>query len=409
MTVWPLKFDEVFKISTISMRWNGSHPFITIRNSLWLMKICFFRIMALICFVFLVNSIASYDVKARKYTEAIKNGIMAIVAVTVTFKHGILVHRQESIKELIHFIDEDYKSAEDLSSDEKYIVLKHAKKGVIVCRLWLIIVGLTCFMFPVKAFILMSQRCLKDECQLIAMFDLTYPNGIDEYKDVFFIYCAMFLLCFSFDAYSASVYIGFDPLVPIFILHICGQLELISINLSRVLRETSNVQEMKENLKRISIRLIEIYRYVEKVQNIFVILYEFNLKTTTFLIPFSAFQTVESLRQKEIPLEFIFFFISTLLHFYSPCYYSDLLMKKSESVHQAIYACGWELQPHIGIRKSILLMMTRTSTPLVVKTIFYPICLNTFAEVLYSLFHETVDIYHTAVHYDSQTSIRVRS
>ncbi|XP_045447376.1 uncharacterized protein LOC123655661 [Melitaea cinxia] len=381
MALWPIKFDDFFKISTISMRFNGSHPFVTVRNKLWLFKIYVSRILGSICFLFLVNSIISHDVKNGKFTEAVKNGTMAIVAVTVTFKHSILVHRRASIKELINFISKDYQVAEDFGNEGKEIVLKYAKKGIQICRFWLIAGGLTCFIFPIEAFVLMSYHCVKKECQLIPMFDLTYPKGIDEYKDIFIVYCATFLLCFSFALYSTSVYIGFDPLVPIFMLHTCGQLDLISTKLRKALREASNVQERKENLKRINIRLTEIYRFVKKAQNIFVILYEFNLKTTTFLIPFSGYQIVEALRHKEIPLDFTFFFIASMLHLYSPCYYSDLLMEKSESLRQAIYACGWELYPDVEIRKTILLMLTRTSTPLVIKTVFYPICLNTFAEM----------------------------
>ncbi|XP_050347249.1 putative odorant receptor 65b [Nymphalis io] len=381
MARWPLIFEDVYKISTRSMRLNCSHPFIADRNKFWLIKVVFLRVIALVCFIFLLNSIICHDVKAKKYTEAIKNGIMAIVAMTVTFKHGILVHRHRSIKDLIKLIDRDYKLAEDLSSEERNIVLYYVEKGVQICRFWLVAAGLTSLMFPIKALVLMAQHCLKDECALIPMFDFTYPKVINEYKDILSVYCATFLLCISFDLYSMSVYIGFDPLVPIFMLHTCGQLDLVSRNLSKALKEASTTQEKKENLKRINLKLVEIYRFVKNVQKIFVILYEFNMKTTTFLIPFSAFQIVESLRNKEITIEFISFFFGAILHFYVPCYYSNLLMVKSESLRQAIYACGWEMESDIQIRKTILLMLTRTSAPLVIKTVFYPICLDTFAEM----------------------------
>lgn len=243
------------------MRFTGSHPSVTVRNKLRLFKIYIFRILGSICFIFLVNSIISHDVKNGKFTEAVKNGTMAIVAVTVIFKHSILVYRRASIKEIINFINKDYQVAEDFGNEEKEIVLKYAKKGVQICRFWLISGGLTGFIFPIEAFVLMSYHCVKKECQLIPMFDLTYPKGIDEYKDIFFVYCATFLLCFSFALFSTSIYIGFDPLVPIFMLHTCGQLDLISTQLSKALRDASNVQERKENLKRINIRLAEIYRF----------------------------------------------------------------------------------------------------------------------------------------------------
>ncbi|CAG9578207.1 unnamed protein product [Danaus chrysippus] len=91
---------------------------------------------------------------------------------------------------------------------------------------------------------------------------------------------------------------------------------------------------------------------------------------------------MQSLRDREISFEFIFFFSGACLHFYMPCYYSNLLMEKSESLRNAIYFSGWESQRDIEIRKTILLMLTRTYVPLGIKTVFYPICLDTFAEMV---------------------------
>ncbi|OWR49919.1 putative odorant receptor OR30 [Danaus plexippus plexippus] len=307
---------------------------------------------------------------------------MVIVGITVIFKHSILINCNDSIKQLLKILDEDYKAAELYGEREKDIILKSAMSGVKICRFWLVSATLTCFMFPAKAIIEMGNLYMRGEFKLVPMFDFTYPNFIEVHKESTVAYTVLFLMCLSFDLFSLSIYIGFDPLVPIFMLHTCGQLELISNKLVNVFSKDASRQDIVDDLKRINVKLQNIYKFVKMVQNIFIILYEFNMKTTTFLLPFSVFQIMQSLRNREISLEFIFFFSGACLHFYMPCYYSNLLMEKSESLRNAIYFSGWESRRDIGIRKTILLMLTRTYVPLGIKTVFYPICLDTFAEMV---------------------------
>lgn len=193
------------------------------------------------------------------YGEAIKNGIMAIVAVTTTFKQSILFHKKDSIIKLIEFLNKDYESAKYLPNEEKQIILKYARRGVNVCKFWLVVAGLTSLMFPMKAFILMVYHCFKNECKLVQMFDYTWPPIINNYKDTPIGFSSLFALYFVFGIFSTSVYIGFDPLVPIFMLHTCGKLDLISKNLGNLFSKR-DIEDTKKNLKLINIQLQEIYR-----------------------------------------------------------------------------------------------------------------------------------------------------
>ncbi|XP_026737513.1 odorant receptor 2a-like [Trichoplusia ni] len=140
----------------------------------------------------------------------------------------------------------------------------------------------------------------------------------------------------------------------------------------------------------------------------FYIFYEYSMKGTSFIIPLSAFLILEvSFMQghthaylstltiivfKPIPLfqdfrnsrfniEFFLFFISCLLHFYTPCYYSDLLMDTCETFRQSIYSCGWEKHPDKQARQIVLFMLTRTRAPMGITTVFFSINLDTFAEM----------------------------
>ncbi|CAH2239269.1 jg21898 [Pararge aegeria aegeria] len=305
---------------------------------------------------------------------------MSIVGFTVAFKHSLLLFHRKSIREIIKIIERDYEAAIGFTAEEKDTVLKHAQLGTSICKFWVIVAFITSMMFPVKSIVLMGYYLVKGEFKLVPLMDLSYPF-INDYKNIPVIFGILFFSCFCFAVYAATAYIAFDPLVPVIVAHTCGQLELISNRLLKVFVNGKNMEEINENLKDINIKLVEIYRIIDTVQKNFVVLYEFMMKTTTFLISFSAFQIVEGAKHNGISVEFVSFFFGAILHFYSPCYFSNLLMDKSEQLRQAIYSCGWELQPNIRTRKCILLMLTRTTKSVVIRTVFMPICLDTFAEL----------------------------
>lgn len=251
------KFEDVFKISTIALHFNGSHP--QASRNLRLFRIIYEHSVTFFCFVSMLYSIIFHDVKNEIYTEVVKNGVMAIVCVTVTFKFRILLHSRDDIQKLIDSINHDYDLAKNLSEEEQQIVSKYANMGVTVCKCWLAATLATGLMFPIKAFILMAYKYSKDEWELVQMFDLHWPliNGI---KNNFFIYIFIFVSCFSFDVFTVSMYTGFDPLGPIFLLHACGQLDLICNRLKKLFSEGTGA-DAKDKLKSINLKLIEIYRY----------------------------------------------------------------------------------------------------------------------------------------------------
>nr|AIT69871.1 olfactory receptor 5 [Ctenopseustis herana] len=383
------KFDNFFWISTRAMRLNRSHPSIA-RDRPWRIQFTFIMILSVMCFMLLVYSIRC-DIQKGKFTDASKNIIMAIVALTITYKYAILLRFQESVTSLIRIVDEDYKLAKEFSEEEQRIVLHYAMRGDKVGKFWIVSAFTTGAIFPIKAFLLMGKSYFAGEFKLVHMFELSYPWIFEDYKNTPIIFAMMFLMTLFFDIYSTSMYIGYDPLVPIFMLHLCGQIDILKIRISKVFSDPSDSDEMvREKIRIIILKLQDIYRFIEVIKTNFTMLYEFIMKTTTFLLPLTAFQVTESLRNGEVNLEFIGFFTGVILHFFMPCYYSDLLMETGNDFRLALYSCGWEKHSDLRTRRTILFMMTRATKPLVISTVFYAICLDTFAKMCreaYSIFN----------------------
>ncbi|KAG6450905.1 uncharacterized protein LOC115444073 [Manduca sexta] len=381
MSTFDLKFETVFKVTMTCLHLNRAHPNIP-RNIYWMAQFTPILALSILSFLLLGNSFLFHDVQSGNYTEASKNGVMAIVAFTIIVKYVILLYRQKDIKNLIATVNDDYEIAKDFCREEQDIVRKYAQKGVTACKFWLVSTFMTSSIFPIKAFVLMAYYYIyKGEVHLVPMFDMTYPGTMERDKNIIPIFCLLFFLCFLFDCFAGTMYIGFDPLVPIFMLHTCGQLELLSRRIIKLFADNKNPRIIEKELKLIIIKLQGLYRFVDLIKTYFAVLFEYNMKTTTFMMPLTAFQVLEALRRGQLNLEFTSFLTACMLQFYLPCYYSDLLMENNRNFRQAIYSCGWEKQPDKGVRQLILFMMTRASLTLGITTVFYEICLDTFAEM----------------------------
>ncbi|XP_026737268.1 odorant receptor 85c-like [Trichoplusia ni] len=373
-----MNFEEVFVLSTMALRLNRSHYSIA-RDTKWMIQFFLILSSSFTSLIFLLYSILFNDIKTGKIADASKNLAMVIISLTVTMKYVVLLYHQGSISELISTINVDYDLAKDFPEEEKLIVLKYAKKGVTVSKFWIVFAFGTSAIFPTKAFGLMSYNYWKGEFALVPMFDVTYPGQIEPHKNELWVFLMLFVLCLIFGAYAATMYVGFDPLVPIFMLHTCGQLELLSQRISKAFVE--DVNETRQNLIIIILKLQILYNLMRRVKNYFHIFYEYNMKATTFILPLIMFQILEDFRHSRLNVEFLSFFAGCTLHFYMPCYYSDVLMEKCDKFRQALYSSGWEKQPDKQVRQIVLFMLTRAKIPMGISTVFYSINLNTFAEM----------------------------
>ncbi|KOB71651.1 Odorant receptor, partial [Operophtera brumata] len=241
-----LEFENIFKMAVTSMRINGSYPS-TIRKKLWFINFCLVLSINMSCFYLLCYSILFHDIKEGNFTEACKNITITIICMNTTLKYVVLLYYQQSIAELIRVVNDDYELAKQFPADEQHVVKRYAKEGKLVCLFWLVCAPSASAMFPVKAIILTAHSFWVGENKLKPMFDITFPEVIEKQKDSLPVFLGIFALCFSYAFFATVMLTGFDPLIPIFTLHTCGQLDILSTRTTRALSKSATVEEMEEN------------------------------------------------------------------------------------------------------------------------------------------------------------------
>lgn len=256
-----MSFDNIFKTANIALRIIGSHP-ACVRNRNWKIKFIILILFKIFCSILLCYSIFVKDIQDERYADASKNTVMLLITVTVIFDYSVLLIHQRSIMGIIHTINEDYNLIPELTEKEKKIVLDYSEKGLKVCRLWYMASIICSTIFPLKAILLMVYMYYnKGEFKLVPMFDLSYPDSIDVNKNEPGPYVIFLSIYIIFAFYAALTFTGFDPVVPIFLLHACGQLDVTSQRILSVYNETLDEKQIEEKFKRIILKMQEIYRY----------------------------------------------------------------------------------------------------------------------------------------------------
>nr|WDE18884.1 olfactory receptor 33 [Antheraea pernyi] len=361
------------------MKANGSHPY-TRRNKKWLIHVGIQQIIYLIVFIFFLYSIKC-ELGRRDFSATCRNGCLSVVFFDINFQLYTIVLYRKTLNKIIVSMKEDYEKIKSSPEDAEVVAL-YAEKGRWVTQLWLVTAGIAFLMFPVKNIVLyMAQFIRQDEFQLIAFYELTYPDIIEENKNNIIIYVVTYACLISYAAYSSTTYISFVPLGPIFMLHACGQLELIKKRINKLFDGALSIREVNSELKDIIRHLQFIYRFVDDIQACFGIAYELILKATAIILPVTTFGVVEALKEGVVSLEFLMFIVGSIVITVTPCYCSDALMEKGEDIRQAIYACGWERQYDRSSRTTILILLTRALRPIAICTMFRTVCLDTLTDL----------------------------
>nr|WCC57416.1 odorant receptor 16 [Papilio glaucus] len=386
-----IDFDKVFRVMTFAMRVNRSHPDIA-RDKKWALQFISSHGIYFFMFCFLVYSIIFCDLKNNDFTQACSNGAICIVFIVVTFKYCVMLYYQNLLKHMIQIMKRDYKSSCELPLHEQKIVLHYALRGKGVVNVWLAISLCTAGLFPLKAIVLMVYYTIIGDFKFVLLYDLTYPVGLEEVKNEPGPFAILFFAFFFYDFYSMLMYIAFAPLGPIFMLHVCGQLELIKKRVLTIYphNTTFDSEKVLKNFKDVIIKLQTIYSFVEDIKTCFKVSYELTLKATIIILPITFYMVIQSFKSGEVSLEFITIIIGAITLSGIPCYYSDLLMETGESVRLAIYTSKWEMYWDRRVRCILLVALVRTQRPIAVRSMFRPLCLDALTDV----FHQSYAIFN---------------
>nr|XP_034829755.1 uncharacterized protein LOC117986899 [Maniola hyperantus] len=379
-----LNFESLFKTINRTLRANLSHPKI-VRDFRWFWKFCVLYGIFLSVFFLLLYSIYFHDLRNGDSTQACANGILCVIYIVVTFNYCIMFTYKNVLEDLIDKMNIDYQLAKNYSKKEQKVVLKFAQKGQGVAKFWLIVGTCAGILFIVKQVFLTIYYTATSGFRFIHLYELTYPDVVEEMKNDLIVYCILYIYFLFYDIFAAIMFIGFAPMGSIFMLHACGQLELSKNRILAIFNKNNSSDEINKKLRDVAEFLNTTYRFIDSIQISFKVLYELTLKSTTIVVPITFYQILESFKKDDFRVEFITIVVGGITLSSIPCYYSDVLQEAGEKLRMAVYVCGWETHWERKSRTMILMLLLRTSRPVAIRTMFQDVCL-----------HALTDVYHQA-------------
>ncbi|KAG5329566.1 OR46A protein, partial [Acromyrmex charruanus] len=189
--------------------------------------------------------------------------------------------------------------------------------------------------------------------------------------------------------YGVSLNVAFDSLVYGFIIHTCGQIELLCYRLSETFRFLQENNKEKEHDIIEKFAIAECVRHHVSVCNIMHRIQSLFMWIITILFFFSLITLCSSIYQMSnknfFSVEFFVFLVylgAMLFQVFSYCWYGNELDLKNKSIAHAIYASNWTVIS-AKQRKSLSFMMMMSQGGRMLS--FYGICslvLSTFTWIL---------------------------
>lgn len=256
-----LNYEDIFKITLRAMRINRSDPAIK-RDTKWLIQFILVHGEYSLVFLLLVYNIISVNLKENNFNQTCKNGILSLVYLQITFQYSIMLWKQHHLKILMDTMKKDYILAKSLPVTEQRITHEYAMKGKRVCyQLLLISIAGTGTFVCKNICLILFDWIVDGKLNLIPLYDLVYPPFIEERKETIFMYFLTYLIILAYGSYASVMLCAFVPLGPIFMLHACGQLELVKQRIDSLF-DSDDLELVRQKLKDILKQLQYIYEYV---------------------------------------------------------------------------------------------------------------------------------------------------
>lgn len=251
-----LHFEKIFKIVNTAMTVSRSHPNIR-KDKKWVLLFLIKHSLFSLVFIIVAYNIIFFNLKSKDFAKTCKNGTLSVVFMVVTFQFCIMLWKGKMLKSLIQTMKEDYAKVGNLDVEDQKVVLKYAERGIWVGKQWLGIAISAGGTFIVKNVANYIRNYIAGEFQYVPMYDLVYPFYIEERKDILGVYLATYALTLYYAFYAGFMYVSFVPLGPMFLLHACGRLEVLTFRMNKL---HDGKKDVRLELRSIIVELQKIYK-----------------------------------------------------------------------------------------------------------------------------------------------------
>nr|KAF7432440.1 hypothetical protein H0235_005364 [Vespula pensylvanica] len=314
--------------------------------------------------------------------EAIENLSINIPIAFALMKQIVLRYHGEALRLLLVEIINDW--TQTLSGPERLTMLKNAK----ISRR----ISLSCSTLAYTmliAFISLQTYANMTSASEVDLGGLLHPATFpyDTKKSPYFEITWMGQFIGSI--LTGISYSCFDTFFAVFVLHLCGQLSVLQLNLKELVETAKHDVTLFQNrLGFIVNRHNKLYRFAIIIENCFNLMVLGQTLISTIMFCLTGYRMITSMgsQEKDMPIVGIIFFfihvIYALLHLYISCYVGETLLVESTGIAFSAYDCAWyDLPPKKAMCLMIIICRARVAFQITAGK-FSPLSLELFGSIM---------------------------
>ncbi|KAI4487562.1 hypothetical protein M0804_005711 [Polistes exclamans] len=316
--------------------------------------------------------------------EAIENLSINIPIVFALIKQIVLRYHGKALRSLLVEILHDWTDNKMIPDPERLTMLKNAKLSR---RISLFCSTLTYLMLT--AFISLQTYANMASASEVDLGGLLHPATFpyDTKKSPYFEITWMGQ--FMGTVLTAICYSCFDTFLAVFVLHLCGQLSVLQLNL----KELSNLAKRDITLFQSRLGFIvnrheQLYKFAIIVEDCFNLTLLGQTLISTAMFCLTGYRMITSMgsQEQELPIVGLVFFvihvIYTMLHLYIYCYVGETLLVESTGIAFSAYDCEWyDLPPKKAMCLMIVICRARIAFQITAGK-FSPFSLELFGAIM---------------------------
>ncbi|KAI4497888.1 hypothetical protein M0802_007004 [Mischocyttarus mexicanus] len=316
--------------------------------------------------------------------EAIENLSINIPIVFALIKQIVLRYHGKALKSLLVEILHDWTDNKMIPDQERLTMLKNAKLSRTIS---LFCSTLTYLMLT--AFISLQMYANMASASEVDLGGLLHPATFpyDTKKSPYFEITWMGQ--FMGTVLTAICYSCFDTFLAVFVLHLCGQLSVLQLNI----KELTNVAKLdiasfQSRLGLIANRHEQLFKFAVIVEDCFNLTLLGQTLISTAMFCLTGYRMITSMgsQEQELPIVGLIFFIIhviyTMLHLYIYCYVGETLLVESTGIAFSAYDCEWyDLPPKKAMCLMIVICRARIAFQITAGK-FSPFSLELFGAIM---------------------------
>ncbi|KAK2588373.1 hypothetical protein KPH14_004387 [Odynerus spinipes] len=315
--------------------------------------------------------------------EVIENLSINIPIAFAVIKQIVLRYHGKALKSLLVDILHDW-SQKDILEPERELMLKNAKlsRGISLFCSTLTYLMLTAFI-SLQMYANIASASEVDLGGLLHPAAFPYDTKKSPYFEI------TWMGQFMGTVLTAICYSCFDTFLAVFVLHLCGQLSILRLNLTKLAEtDQKDIAAFQTKLGFIVNRHVQLHKFAIIVENCFnlTLLVQTLISTAMFCLTGYRMITSVDAPEQDLPIVGLIFFvihvIYTMLHLYIYCYVGETLLIESTGIAFSAYGCEWyNLPPKKAMCLMIVIYRARVAFTITAGK-FSPFSLELFGAIM---------------------------